>query len=428
LFRYEIAAISGQRQVVAIPHKPWDLDNWQKIAGKIENRYSKRLGVLTGPISVLCHVSLLKGLKRTEEGAFIKEFLPIAGQDSEFALQTIVENVISKDSRYVERKALDVEEEYPDGSKVFFLGEYHYGRPAYVSGYTDGKTNIYLSVPIAKEPPFGRTIVNQPSLKIYFPAQVVAEYIGLSFLCLSKLTSAFFVSVEYDRVNLGLNIKFEGKQQKVLGYSRKNQNGWEYTDTVCYLLQEYKSRFPEFIYGLERNVRNDSFSGKDFYPPAVAKAKIKQIQEWLKSQEVKNLERVSLDTEEIDLEIIQQLEQAQDEYKNIPTDPERIKGVPRKALLKPQDASSRLQHQKFSLGDRVIYVQDSGKVPIASRGNVVGIHEDSLDIVFDFPFMSGSTLGGRCSSHRGMTVSLISVLNLSTPMVVTGTYLIFAVV
>lgn len=40
-------------------------------------------------------------------------------------------------------------------------------------------------------------------------------------------------------------------------------------------------------------------------------------------------------------------------------------------------------------------VQDSGSVPLAAKGVVVGLNVDSIDIVWDVPFISGTTLGGR---------------------------------
>ena len=40
-------------------------------------------------------------------------------------------------------------------------------------------------------------------------------------------------------------------------------------------------------------------------------------------------------------------------------------------------------------------VRDSGSVPLAVKGVVVGLNAASLDVVWDVPFMSGSTLGDR---------------------------------
>ena len=73
----------------------------------------------------------------------------------------------------------------------------------------------------------------------------------------------------------------------------------------------------------------------------------------------------------------------------------KIAGVPRQAVLKPAHAVHRLQNQEFALGDRVIVVQDSGSVPLAIKGVVIGLNGDSIDVVWDVPFISGTTLSGK---------------------------------
>ncbi len=72
-----------------------------------------------------------------------------------------------------------------------------------------------------------------------------------------------------------------------------------------------------------------------------------------------------------------------------------VKGIPRQAVLKPAHAVYRLQTQRFSLGDRVTMVQDSGAVPLSAKGVVIGLNTKSMDVVWDVAFMTGTTLGDR---------------------------------
>jgi 5'-3' exoribonuclease 1 len=92
-----------------------------------------------------------------------------------------------------------------------------------------------------------------------------------------------------------------------------------------------------------------------------------------------------------------------------------IKNIPRRVLLVPAQAPHKLHVQTFELGDRVLFAQDSGGIPLGLRGTVIGFEEKHLQVVFDMPFMGGSTVGGQCSAFRGMTVPSSSVLNLSKP-------------
>lgn len=56
-------------------------------------------------------------------------------------------------------------------------------------------------------------------------------------------------------INLGLNMKYEGKGEKTLGYSRKTVRGWEYSLKASKLIGQYKSAFPDFFQYVERNIK-----------------------------------------------------------------------------------------------------------------------------------------------------------------------------
>ncbi|KAL8659842.1 MAG: hypothetical protein Q9226_000207 [Calogaya cf. arnoldii] len=420
---------TGTGPPVAVPHGPHEIDLFHRKAERIESIYSKRLGMIIGPVETLIHVDMLKGLKKTDEGASIKEYASIPGIEVDYASQMVVEEVVSEDQRFLEKSARPVEEEFPVNSGAFFMGEYNYGRPVHVIGHSAGRLDVWVSPQQGKVGEFGRAVVAQADrLTPYTPSFAVAKMLGLNPLVLSKITSAFQVFVDDQRVNVGLNLKFEAKGLKVLGYSRKAANGWEFSQKAIQLLQQYMLKFPEFIAGIQRNAQSKEYVATDFYPKDQAKAKIKEIQVWLKEIESKSFEKVPLDAAQLDSEAVGRIEQAANENlrQNSTTTVknQRIKGVPRSALLKPSDAEHRLSHQKFSLGDRIVYVQDSGRVPIATQGTVVGMTRTSrttlLDVVFDVTFMSGTSLENRCSPFRGSTVPVHSVLNITDRQVVAG--------
>lgn len=412
---------------IAVPHGPQEIDMWHRKSERIESVYSKRLGVMIGEVQSLVHVDTLKGLKKTDEGATVKEYAYIEGIETDYASQTVVE-VASEDPRFLETAALSIEEEFPIGSRAFFLGEFNYGRPLQVVGHTANKADLWVSTVAAKVPEFGRQIVKDAERHShYIPSFAVAKSLGLNPLVLSKITSSFQVALDENRVNLGLNLKFEAKKLKVLGYSRKT-SGWEFSDKAIQLIQQYMIKFPEFIAGIQRNSQGNIYDATDFYPQSEAKDRIKAIQAWLKEIESKSFEKVPLDAEQLDSEVVGKIEQAADEALQMGPQGEgvnkKINGAPRNALLKPSDAEQRLNHQRFSLGDRVVYVQDSGRVPIATHGTVVGKTRTSritlLDVVFDVSFMSGTSLEDRCSPFRGSTVPVYTVLNLTDRQVVAG--------
>ncbi|KAL1302970.1 hypothetical protein AAFC00_003287 [Neodothiora populina] len=431
LFDYELTdptAEATPANIAALPHGPQEISNWKKKANRIEGVYSKRLGTIIGDVESLVHVEMLVGLRKEDDGATVKQYSFVEGLETDFASQSVVDQVTSEDQRFLEKAAVPFEEEFPVGSHVFFLGEFNYGRPSVVQGHTDNKAQLLVSTVEAKENEFGREIATFSSQRApYKPAFAIARELGLHPLVLSKLTASFRVNSSGLQLNLGLNLKFEARKMKVLGYSRKSDRGWEFSSKAQELIAAYVTAFPEFIARIQANPSGDVFNDTDFYPADIAKQKMKEIGAWLKSVETKSFERVPLDAEQMDSETVMAIERAADYYlaNGAAISSKKIGGIPRNALLKPSDAEQRIGHQRFTLGDRIVYVADSGRVPIASRGTVVGITRTPrtvlLDIVFDSTFMSGTTLGERCSPFRGSTVPVTSVLNLSDKQVIAQT-------
>jgi 5'-3' exoribonuclease 1 len=87
----------------------------------------------------------LSGLKRLESGAFVKDY---EGPDKELeqAVQMCLSEVASEDLRFLEREAPKLSDEFPEGSKVFFLGEHAYGVAAQVSATTETTLSVILAV------------------------------------------------------------------------------------------------------------------------------------------------------------------------------------------------------------------------------------------------------------------------------------------
>ncbi|KAK4204257.1 exoribonuclease 1, partial [Triangularia verruculosa] len=427
LFDYALDAANGQ--VITYHHGPREIEEFGKKANRIENFYSKRMGILIGPVESLVRVQMLKGLIKTDEGATIKEYGDIPGMETDYASQIVVDEVFNEDERFIEKAALPLEEEFPIKSIGFFLGDFNYGQPLEVSGYTNGKLQVWLATLETREPEFARRIIQESERgNSYMPSYMVAKQLDLHPLALSKITSSYFVKTVGDlRVNLGLNLKFEGKKQKVLGYSRKSQTGWEFSNAAVHLIVQYMTKFPDFFAGVKKNPSGAELKETDLWSdPNVASARVKEIGAWLKTLKTSSMERVPLDAEQLDSEVVMRLAAEADNLKlsAIPTVPKKMNGVPRNALLRPDDAEHRLGNQHFALGDRVVYVARTGKVPIAFRGTVAGISRTPtaklLDVVFDVTFMSGTTLGDRCPPFRGQTVAATTLLNLTGKQVVAG--------
>jgi 5'-3' exoribonuclease 1 len=181
-------------------------------------------------------------LKRLENGALVKDYED-ASKEYELALQLAVPQVESEDPRYIERGAPSLAEEFPEGSKVFFLGEHAYGVAARVSASTAESLSFVLAFsPSDKQEDAAlKEVVAKGSSARYLPSFQVAEMLAMSKRALGRVTSSFMVLVgDEHKVNLGLSIKFEGKAMKVLDYSNKNGHVWQFSDLAIDLIREYK--------------------------------------------------------------------------------------------------------------------------------------------------------------------------------------------
>ena len=70
------------------------------------------------------------------------------GQETEMeqAVQMCLSNVASEDPRFMEKEAPPLSEEFPEGTKLFFLGEHAYGVAAQVSATNETSLSVVLAV------------------------------------------------------------------------------------------------------------------------------------------------------------------------------------------------------------------------------------------------------------------------------------------
>ncbi|KAL3957572.1 hypothetical protein ACCO45_008150 [Purpureocillium lilacinum] len=419
LFSYELA--EDGKQIITKDHSNREASEFAREAEYIEGWYGKRLGVTIGQVECLVYVHMLKGLIKTEEGALIKEYAENPSLRSIYASQTIVDEVVNEDERFIEKEALPIEEEFPIGTRAFFLGEYAYGRPLEITGHVGGKTEVVVSIPKTKEPEFAKAMIHQAERNNpYTPSFAVAKQLGIT-------SSYQILSSAGLKLNLGLNLKFEGRKLKVLGYSRKSRTGWEFSAAAIKLIADYMVAFPDFFAAIQREPQKSEITDTDLWKDStVASQRVKDIVAWLKKQETSKFERVPLEAEQLDSDVVMALADAGERIFQATQDIDirKMKGVPRAAILKPSDAELVLGNQSFQLGDRVTFANAAGKVPIATRGTVVGISRTAtallLDVLWDTSFMSGTTLGDRAPMFRGQTVASSSVLNTSDKQVVSA--------
>ncbi|WWC90706.1 uncharacterized protein L201_005643 [Kwoniella dendrophila CBS 6074] len=423
MFKYELQKMGKTAKVVSTPHNPFQAIAWKKTADHIEHHNSKRFGIITGNVDVVLYVRPLKGMKRLHTGALVKDYEAPEKEIAQ-AYQLAVNQVSFEDERYIEQPAPPMSEEFPDGEKVIFMGGAAYGTAAQVIGTTETTLDVSLAFfPSEKQENlnFSKLVAHRPAGQ-YYPSPVLSRRLGIAPLGLSRICSTLLVLLEDgSKTNIGLALKFESKGLKVLGFSRKNERGWEYSEKTASILKEYKEAFPEPFANLDTR-GGDLVTSTELCPTAEDPDRvIKDMKKWLKERDLVDPDTVSLFAEQLEKESVAMIEKLADQYRSqkSPNFIKRavVKGIPRQAVLKPAHAIYRLQGQTFAVGDRVIMVQDAaaGGVPLAMKGVVVGLGTRDIDVVWDVPFMGGETLQGRCSEYRGSVVPFTSCLNLTRP-------------
>jgi len=384
----------------------------------IEHNYSKKMGVVIGSVKYIAKVALLKGMKRLSDGSLVKEYENTVNQ---YALQTIIKDVKNKDTRYIEKPPIEGLKEFPLGTSVFLLeNNQYYGSPGTVVGYNGD----YLTIDILPDQygQINKSIkeivqVNSKNLQ-YLPSWQVAKELNISPLTLSRVTSSFLIDCKsHDKkVNIGLSLKFDGKEKKVINYTKKEEKGWQYSTLAVEHIKKYKKAFGEVFEYLEKltSQKFKDVCDTDIFPEDEAKEKVEKIQQWLNENETGNV--VNIETEILEQDVVSKIEDFVESKLKEGIEPPktlRLKNIQRNKVLKPCHAEYRLGDQQFSVGDRIIGVQDYENIPLGLKGTVIAVKKNNVDILFDQQHMSCSDLGGRCKTYRGMTVHKYSILNLS---------------
>ncbi|KXN84037.1 5'-3' exoribonuclease 1 [Leucoagaricus sp. SymC.cos] len=398
--------------------------------------------VKTGPIDVMLHVRPLRGVRRLENRAVEKEFEE-ENKTIDCAVQMCLKKVISEDPRYIEAGPSYLTDFLPEDSQVVFLGAHYYGSIARVTA----AANSTLSIVVEHRPSdkSGDERLKGPLRSLgqtrWTPSWKAANLLRITPRALSRITSSFTISIgQEQKTNIGLDMKFEAKAFKVLEYTQKPARHWEYSEKAIELVKDYKVTFPEIFERLDHD--NDIIvSVTDVFQSLEPQRRLQDVRNWLKERGIRDFEPVPLLYDQLPRVRSLLLDHIFSTYKKLlqtkiveleqlinfeghpfsSRAPKELsfQDIPPQAIIVPCDSAHRLQDQQFALGDRVRMVKDSGPVPFSAKGVVIGLDKISMDVLWDEPFFLGTTLDGRCSEHRGMTVDIATCLNLTNPQLMT---------
>ncbi|XP_067006470.2 5'-3' exoribonuclease 1 [Anabrus simplex] len=398
----------------------------------IRERYMNRLGVDIGSTHLLITAATLVGRKYVfgKNGKITLE-KQWNSQTNTYVLQATVKDITTHDSSFVQFKMLS--DVFPPKSICFLLAHPHYGSMGEVmesnKGYArSGRVKVNMTVTM--EPPVEEIQEKYKEMQVkYMPGSVAAQRLGISPHLLSRVTGTIYIihgrkedaTENSSKTNVGLNLKFNKKNEEIPGYTRKEGGVWYYSSKAVDLVQDYIKKFPELFDYLNYHTGNDVFYESDIFPDKPEEDNIAAITSWMKEQPYYSVERNACGAEILEPEVVQEIENIVDNFYKTNC---RVKTVTMQ--VKPYLLyKSSLQVGSLSpdptttnrLFDRVVNVRQSYTVPLGLKGTIIGIHkaqkqEDYLyDIVFDKPFAGGLAL--NCSNSRGYRVARSAFVNLS---------------
>ncbi|KAK7945419.1 hypothetical protein WMY93_001147 [Mugilogobius chulae] len=387
--------------------------DWVKDIQGITEHYLKRKGIVTNEIDVVVYGQLLTGRKFVPKASGIVELeKQWAKQVLPFPYQAVVKEIRAFYSSLTNFTSLD--ELFPPSTAVFMVGNPYYGAMGEVQDSSD----------VIKD---GRVRVKY-CVK-YSPGYILASRLGISSYLVSRFSGSIFIGrgskknpCGEQRANIGLNLKFNKKNEEVPGYTKKTEKEWLYSVAVEELLAEYLERFSEVFTTVSRNSHDDVFYEDDIWPGEDQNGaeKVAEITAWLKSHPVSSISRASCDLQVLDSAIVEKIEEAVEKAK--------VKKSTRKVrvTVKPHLLFRPLEQQQgvvpdpeaeYRLFDRVVNVREGFSVPLGLRGTVIGIkgaekEADVLyEVLFDEEFAGGLTL--RTTSPRGYRLPPCALINLS---------------
>ncbi|XP_039413261.1 5'-3' exoribonuclease 1 isoform X1 [Corvus cornix cornix] len=404
---------------------------WIKEVQGISEQYQRRKGIFIHETSVVVYAQLLTGnryqLNQNGEVYLEKQW---SKQVLPFVYQTVVKDIKAFDSRFSNIRTLD--DLFPPGSTAFMLGSPYYGCMGEVHDSHDvipeGRIRVVFNIPC--EPQLDTLIQNQHKYSVkYNPAYILASRLGVSGYLVSRFTGSIFIGRGSKKnphgdhkANVGLNLKFNKKNEEVPGYTKKVGNEWMYSSAVEQLLAEYLERVPELFNYVAKNSQEDICYEDDIWPGEDENGaeKVQEIVAWLKAHPVSALSRSSCDLQILDAAIVEKIEEEVEKCK------QRKSNKKVRVTVKPHLLYRPLEQQKgvvpdrdaeYRLFDRVVNVRENFSVPVGLRGTIIGIkgaarETDVLfEVLFDEEFLGGLTI--RCSPARGYRLPSSALINLS---------------
>ncbi|CAK1604510.1 unnamed protein product [Parnassius mnemosyne] len=393
-------------------HKQWISER-----STIIEHNMNRLGIELGDVNVIVHAVNLKGYKY-----IIQDNVKMV-QDPEWcevACGYALQAVVARAAAYVHEapgKFLSPQQAYPPGDTVFLLthGQYYGCMATVVESDTIRSGRIKVCVRERDEPDAACELA---AASPYRSANHAAAACGISAQLLSRITGTVFVILgqknnlpfeNQNKLNIGLNLKFNKKNEEVSGYTRRCNvsNAWLYSERCIELVKSYAQQFPDLFDSLPHYFDKNMIFEEELWPGEVGANKPQEVVAWLRAQAHNKATRRACGSQALEAAELRALAAhlaAQQRHA------QRTLNLHVKwnLLYKPELHEGNISPDPtadFKLLDRVVCVARNMTVPLGARGTVTAVYraaptntvrladklntEPTYQVMFDEPFPGG---------------------------------------
>ncbi|XP_013136555.1 PREDICTED: 5'-3' exoribonuclease 1 [Papilio polytes] len=393
-------------------HKQWISER-----STIIEHNMNRLGIELGDVNIIVHAVNIKGYKYIiqDKTAMVRKAewceVPCG-----YALQAVLP--VAAYHTTTHHRFCSPQEAYPVGEHVFLLtqGQYYGCLAKIVDSECIGSGRIKVCVTETSEPSPGRRLLASP----YRAANHAAAACGISAQMLSRITGTVLVILgernnlpteNQNKLNIGLNLKFNKKNQEVSGYTRRCavSNSWQYSERCLDLVKAYAQHFPEVFDNLPYHYDKNIIFEEELWPGEVGEKKPQAVVTWLKAQGAGRAARRTCGSQALEPEELRALaahvdaQQHHTQQQKTPT--LHVKWT---LLYKPELHEGNISPDPkadYQLLDRVVCVSRTMSVPYALRGTITAVYgpadcntvrladklnaTPSYQVMFDTPFPGG---------------------------------------
>lgn len=416
--------------------------SFQRSARLLQHQLLSTTGINTGQVRLILTVKRFENMKKMHDGFTRKWFSTV---EEEIPLQLLGVRNSFPDPRLTEKPPPSLKENFPVEEKVIYIGPKFYGCSGVVTGHSADNTTLDLKLSLAfPQPGFARPIAAKAALK-FFPAHLVSKSLKIHGLFLAKFTSQIYL--EPGNVQIGLNLKLSKdrlvvpefvrgvnawKSQHETGQGGKNVHQhkmqWEYSEKTVAILVNFRKLFPTVFDYFNKNPHVNKPHAKDMMPEGSTFLEqvqfVDSLRYWGKKLGLQRFELIPANSlvvpERGAHAIAAEASKFVDAIQDVKVATFSLSGVPSYYVYKatPDVPWSPTENSKYALGDQVVSIRSDEKVPFDFRGTVTGIYPDSIEVIFDRKFMTGSNLSWRCPDQRGQLLSRTSLINLSRAVVI----------